>query len=100
MRRTAGGIRRRSVTDFNPRTREGCDPVHLASDPKINISIHAPVKGATRQCDLQCRRSRDFNPRTREGCDKDVIDIYAADFIISIHAPVKGATPNVAIRKD
>ena len=34
--------------DFNPRTREGCDgnDAQAVKGPK-NISIHAPVKGAT-----------------------------------------------------
>ena len=34
--------------DFNPRTREGCDHVRIATTSKATIiSIHAPVKGAT-----------------------------------------------------
>ena len=56
------------------------------------ISIHAPVKGAT-------RRRRDcksclpyFNPRTREGCDDVDRSVFGAGLGISIHAPVKGAT--------
>ena len=33
---------------FNPRTREGCDPIRLdAFSTHGLISIHAPVKGAT-----------------------------------------------------
>ena len=36
--------------DFNPRTREGCDPPG-PDRPGVSghISIHAPVKGATRR---------------------------------------------------
>ena len=37
------------INDFNPRTREGCDHqarLHPFND--VVISIHAPVKGATR----------------------------------------------------
>ena len=57
--------------DFNPRTREGCDaPWHGCRWSHQAISIHAPVKGATRWIQLSHRRS---SP-------------------ISIHAPVKGAT--------
>ena len=56
------------------------------------ISIHAPVKGATRLSpgtgDGQC----DFNPRTREGCDLDAGRLVPFYIDISIHAPVKGAT--------
>ena len=33
------------------------------------ISIHAPVKGATRKRWEMIRDGIDFNPRTREGCD-------------------------------
>ncbi len=33
---------------FNPRTREGCDPLGLARKVESpDVSIHAPVKGAT-----------------------------------------------------
>ena len=55
---------------FNPRTREGCDFSGRPSAGRgADISIHAPVKGAT----LSFVR----------------VNLYT---IISIHAPVKGAT--------
>ena len=77
------------------------------------ISIHAPVKGATRPAGDQAYDPTDFNPRSREG--SDAVSARAAqmwlyfnprsregsDFLmalglifpwISIHAPVKGAT--------
>ncbi|EPP14443.1 hypothetical protein G153_13084 [Megasphaera sp. BL7] len=54
---------------FNPRTREGCDKKYLSVGLRRNISIHAPVKGATALTPIGC------------------ITIN-----ISIHAPVKGAT--------
>ena len=55
---------------FNPRTREGCDGNRLTLiNQYILISIHAPVKGATRPV---------------------ATTIYFV--FISIHAPVKGAT--------
>ena len=54
---------------FNPRTREGCDEADIGLDLiGCQISIHAPVKGATRSF-RQGKTSRNFNPRTREGCD-------------------------------
>ena len=56
-------------TNFNPRSREGSDLYTSLLKRSSNISIHAPVKGATYI--LQC------------GYDDDDI---------SIHAPVKGAT--------
>ena len=57
--------------DFNPRTREGCDPSDL---------------------DYQAPAIVDFNPRTREGCDGIQIAKLMLKKSISIHAPVKGAT--------
>ena len=57
----------------------------------LDISIHAPVKGATcRWTTLLCRL-RDFNPRSREGSDLLIVAEDSKDGI-SIHAPVKGAT--------
>ena len=57
-------------TNFNPRTREGCDK---STDEKLkwlfDISIHAPVKGATTASDNRSGFFGYFNPRTREGCD-------------------------------
>ena len=35
----------------------------------VDISIHAPMKGATRVGFKCTKRKGDFNPRTREGCD-------------------------------
>ena len=55
---------------FNPRTREGCDVWDtLCNATPADISIHAPVKGATLPLADLRRPPRDFNPRTREGCD-------------------------------
>ena len=57
--------------DFNPRTREGCDLIKtIMMDDRHEISIHAPVKGAT--------------------CYRPGFRVPA--YLISIHAPVKGAT--------
>ena len=55
--------------NFNPRTREGCDVIFCKSFWTILISIHAPAKGATRVPSGSC-----------------------VVFHISIHAPAKGAT--------
>ena len=80
---------------------------------RIQISIHAPAKGATESYDeayktsmsfqstlprrerpsweiLSVRR-RYFNPRSREGSDPRE-ELIASRCIISIHAPAKGAT--------
>ena len=57
------------------------------------ISIHAPVKGATRVQRHRVRRCHQhFNPRSREGSDLLEFSYIRLDTIISIHAPVKGAT--------
>ena len=57
--------------DFNPRTREGCDVDRVHKYLLAHrISIHAPVKGATRLNGVPSTAPSDFNPRTREGCDE------------------------------
>ena len=57
------------ATNFNPRTREGCDRDDGARDSDVEISTHAPVKGAT---------------------NRHPPDLLLSP--ISTHAPVKGAT--------
>ena len=75
---------------FNPRTREGCDSNKFIEFDVLDVSIHAPAKGATIVfCVLSIFLC--FNPRTREGCDyyrKPVCYVV----YVSIHAPAKGAT--------
>ena len=100
--------------DFNPRSREGSDPYSTSWLLSLPISIHAPVKGATRASGpLWWRpayfnpRSREgsdprrgigrhdafnFNPRSREGSDRRMAIKNNKHKGISIHAPVKGAT--------
>ena len=46
----------------------------------INISIHAPVKGATMDIDYDFVINVDFNPRTREGCDTPLGEAYLIPF--------------------
>ena len=58
----------------------------------MDISIHAPVKGATCRRSIRSSYQTYFNPRTREGCDLKEYLRMDADITISIHAPVKGAT--------
>ena len=54
---------------FNPRSREGSDRIRELADRYAGISIHAPVKGATRICSGVMPRAAYFNPRSREGSD-------------------------------
>ena len=98
---------------FNSRTRKGCDkkeegvkdtanvsihaPVKgatvLQSIPKtiLSVSIHAPVKGATIQTPSKKKYMISFNSRTRKGCDSELNNCTLVR-CVSIHAPVKGAT--------
>ena len=58
---------------FNPRTRKGCDPSRSSPHSSVHpVSIHAPVKGATRSRLPPVPADRRFNPRTRKGCDFDI----------------------------
>ena len=80
------------------------------------ISIHAPVKGATARRSARVIMPYNFNPRSREGSDViyDAIIVHHLNFnprsregsdllvlvvivtqTISIHAPVKGATAKI-----
>ena len=61
----------------------------------MQISIHAPVKGATLLYVFFVLVILNFNPRTREGCDTQQVAIAKAIAGISIHAPVKGATASL-----
>ena len=63
---------------------------HKSADVSL-VSIHAPVKGATRPETGRQRHDR-FNPRAREGRDGTYTVAEAAVDEVSIHAPVKGAT--------
>ena len=56
------------------------------------VSIHAPVKGATRGPALMEIRLCRFNPRSREGSDRKANRVNIQLARVSIHAPVKGAT--------
>ena len=62
------------ITHFNPRSREGSDLLRLFIVWVVDISIHAPAKGATRE----------------------VLDVQIST-LISIHAPAKGATTSPVI---
>ena len=80
-----------AYSNFNPRTRVGCDFSLLSDATGETISIHAPAWGATGiPIDLLIL-SFNFNPRTRVGCDgRD--GMGRSGERISIHAPAWGAT--------
>ena len=55
---------------FNPRSREGSDlDPQVAASLFLQISIHAPARGATTNHGSPFRISIHFNPRSREGSD-------------------------------
>ena len=76
---------------FNPRSHEGSDPQSFSVQGIVEVSIHAPTKGAT-DSDLKRLQSEDgFNPRSHEGSDENIVYELIGD-VVSIHAPTKGAT--------
>ena len=99
---------------FDPRSREGSDPMPVQSVDGKTVSIHAPAKGATPPSFSQRMASdSSFDPRSREGSDsvqefardreqqfrstlprreRHVFEASAPYEHVSIHAPAKGAT--------
>jgi len=84
---------------FNPRARKERDQSGVVVYDKLiypdetgEISIHAPVKSATRTRTRKTRTRTNFNPRARKERDKIIHQQIINSFIISIHAPVKSAT--------
>ena len=57
----------------------------------VEISIHAPTRGATIAGRMQRPNGKDFNPRSHEGSDPDTSNMSDKEKI-SIHAPTRGAT--------
>ena len=58
-----------TISGFNSRTRKGCDTKFIIAVSFDEVSIHAPVKGATL-----------------------IVIVVLPPEAVSIHAPVKGAT--------
>ena len=65
----------------------------------LKISIHAPARGATIFLVTDRRANRNFNPRSREGSD-EISSVYLCEGGISIHAPARGATATDASSLD
>ena len=57
----------------------------------LEISIHAPARGATQDSRVNISIKEDFNPRSREGSDLRKAGLGWIR-VISIHAPARGAT--------
>ena len=79
-------------TYFNPRSHERSDNFQFSGNQSPDcISIHAPTRGATKRCWIECWCYSNFNPRSHERSDDNFILIYRC-ISISIHAPTRGAT--------
>ena len=89
--RHRGNRRRSDCYNFNPRSHERSDEVEAKRKAKLEISIHAPTRGATSLIFPHIRLDFDFNPRSHER--SDVSDRHSCLCVgISIHAPTRGAT--------
>ena len=82
--------------DFNPRSREGSDQVHLYSRLETPDFNPRSREGSDSKMLLIMPPPWYFNPRSREGSDHH-FGYYESSQRISIHAPVKGATANTAM---
>ena len=101
-----------SRSSFNSRAREGRDAGKGGFEELVDVSTHAPARGATHQqqdrlhlarfqltrprgarplCRRRLHRSPCFNSRAREGRDLLLLlDLSLPD--VSTHAPARGAT--------
>ena len=81
-------------TYFNPRSHERSDNFQFSGNQSPDcISIHAPTRGATKRCWIECWCYSNFNPRSHERSDSTAT-AYLDSPSISIHAPTRGATVN------
>ena len=80
-----------SMSCFNPRTHEGCDPLSDVWQRCRIVSIHAPTKGATTisACTALGGPFQSTHPRRV----RHQSDAGTSTSGVSIHAPTKGATP-------
>ena len=90
---------RRAVSqfNFNPRSREGSDGQRYRSSGLRVISIHAPVKGATRS-EAGNAGYADISIHTPAKGATRFGGIRRQLTSISIHAPAKGATSEIRVR--
>ena len=101
------------ISYFNPRSHKGSDYLYKSVDLQLEISIHAPTRGATLISTSSCKLTSHFNPRSHKGSDRSKDNLQGdqiyfnprshkgSDAIlclcgslrhISIHAPTRGAT--------
>ena len=85
------------LISFNPRTRVGCDQLEIQkSRGLIDVSIHAPVWGAT--LDSAENPLQEMFQSTHPCGVRPSICFLAIFQAVSIHAPVWGATKHVALQ--
>ena len=76
---------------FNPRAREGRDLPGVRPEPHRAVSIHAPVRGATYDWNMQySERDVSIHAPVRGATTKHTNKKPSQH--VSIHAPVRGAT--------
>ena len=71
---------------FNSRAREGRDAVGERDGPLLEVSIHAPARGATRDATPPAAPAC-FNSRAREGRDQDLTPIEQALTVFQFTRP-------------
>ncbi len=96
MRQPRGREEQYRADYFNPRTREGCDFDNKNECVIVEISTHAPVKGATGFYPVLAPDDIDIS--THAPVKGATIYHKMAEYLreISTHAPVKGATTHRA----
>jgi len=85
-------VRRLLWEEFqSTRPRGARRPMGGVAHHPLDVSIHAPTRGATWRLKRQNRQSTGFNPRAHAGRDKDWRQ-HDHRRQVSIHAPTRGAT--------
>jgi len=78
---------------FNPRAHAGRDEQQsYDKNGEPDVSIHAPMRGATIANLRIIANLRSFNPRAHAGRDHLMVLANSCQIFVSIHAPMRGAT--------
>ena len=84
-----------AADDFNPRSHKGSDAFTTPPDCCMNISIHAPTRGATPCWQHNYQHTLiSIHAPTRGATSNPAVCL--SRLLISIHAPTRGATSNPA----
>ena len=85
-------------TSFNPRTHTGCDLSIPEREPRSNVSIHAPTRGATLVRAVILLLHITFQSTHPHGVRRYVRPYDGVRCAVSIHAPTRGATEKKVIK--